>query len=298
MKKYAYYLAWAIALHLGLLLMFVIGAAPKTKPLQKAEPEIIEAAVLDEDKIIQQVEKLKQKQQARQRRLAEQKQREQQLLEQARRKRLQEERKIRELAEKQKQQALALKKKQAELKRKQAEEKARLESLKKQQAEARKKLERQRLAREKAQRDAEKQRQKALARKKAEEKRKAELARKKAEQARQAELARQREAAAAKTRAKAAQQMTIRASRAIQQKVNNSWIRPMTSSKGLRCTVRVKLLPSGDVMDVRVLKSSGDPIFDRSAENAVRKASPLPVPKDRTVFNQNFRTFTFVFKPE
>ncbi len=291
MKKYAYYLAWAIALHLGLLLLFVIGAAPQTETLQKPEPEIIEAAVLDEDKVIQQVEKLKQKQQARQRQIAEQKQREQRLLEQARRKRLQEERKIRELAEKQKQQALALKKQQAE-------EKARLERLKKQQAEARKKLERQRLAREKAQREAEKKRKAALARKKAEQQRQAELARKKAEQARQAELVRQREAAAAQARAQAVRQMTIRASRAIQQKVNNSWIRPMTSRKGLRCTVRVKLLPSGDVMDVRVLKSSGDPVFDRSAENAVRKASPLPVPKDRAVFNQNFRTFTFVFKPE
>jgi len=47
-----------------------------------------------------------------------------------------------------------------------------------------------------------------------------------------------------------------------------------------------------------VIGSSGDPIFDRSAENAVRKASPLPVPQDRNLFNQEFRVFTFVFKPE
>jgi colicin import membrane protein len=51
-------------------------------------------------------------------------------------------------------------------------------------------------------------------------------------------------------------------------------------------------------MDAVVVNSSGDDIFDRSAENAVRKASPLPVPQDRNLFSQNFRVFTFIFKPE
>nr|WP_305906707.1 cell envelope integrity protein TolA [Methylomarinum sp. Ch1-1]MDP4519406.1 cell envelope integrity protein TolA [Methylomarinum sp. Ch1-1] len=132
----------------------------------------------------------------------------------------------------------------------------------------------------------------------AEEKRKQELlAKQKAEQARREELARQ-QAEAAKAKAEQDRQATITATAAIQRKVNNSWIRPMTSSKGLSCTVQVKLLASGDVMDASVVKSSGDSVFDRSAENAVRKASPLPVPKDRTLFSRNFRTFTFVFKPE
>ena len=72
----------------------------------------------------------------------------------------------------------------------------------------------------------------------------------------------------------------------------------MSATQGLKCTIQVKLLPSGEVMDAVVVGSSGDPVFDRSAENAVRKASPLPVPQDRAVFNQSFRVFTFVFKPE
>jgi colicin import membrane protein len=46
------------------------------------------------------------------------------------------------------------------------------------------------------------------------------------------------------------------------------------------------------------VSSSGDAVFDRSAENAVRKASPLPVPQDKVLFNKDFRVFAFVFKPE
>jgi colicin import membrane protein len=66
----------------------------------------------------------------------------------------------------------------------------------------------------------------------------------------------------------------------------------------LKCTIQVKLLPSGEVMDAVVVSSSGDAVFDRSAENAVRKASPLPVPQDKVLFNKDFRVFAFVFKPE
>jgi colicin import membrane protein len=84
----------------------------------------------------------------------------------------------------------------------------------------------------------------------------------------------------------------------IARKVAGAWTRPINATQGLRCTIQVKLLASGDVMDAVVIGSSGDPIFDRSAENAVRKASPLPVPQDRNLFNQEFRVFTFVFKPE
>ena len=72
----------------------------------------------------------------------------------------------------------------------------------------------------------------------------------------------------------------------------------MSATQGLKCTIQVKLLPSGEVIEATVINSSGDVVFDRSAENAVNKASPLPVPQDKALFNDEFRTFTFVFKPE
>ena len=86
------------------------------------------------------------------------------------------------------------------------------------------------------------------------------------------------------------------AKRLITRKVNRNWIRPASVEAGLECIIRVKLVPGGDVMDASVIKSSGNVIFDRSAENAVRKASPLPVPSDPYVFAK-FRAFNFLFKP-
>jgi colicin import membrane protein len=43
----------------------------------------------------------------------------------------------------------------------------------------------------------------------------------------------------------------------------------------------VKLLPTGQVVDVRPLKPSGNPAYDEAVERAIRKSSPLPLPDDR-----------------
>ena len=85
---------------------------------------------------------------------------------------------------------------------------------------------------------------------------------------------------------------------AIQKKVEHSWIRPATANEGLKCTIKVKLMSDGTVISAEVISSSGDEIFDRSAENAVQKASPLPVPNDKELFTQEFRSFQFLFNPK
>lgn len=46
---------------------------------------------------------------------------------------------------------------------------------------------------------------------------------------------------------------------------------------------RVALFPNGDVRDVTLLRGSGQPAYDREMENAIRKASPLPLPNEREV---------------
>jgi colicin import membrane protein len=56
-------------------------------------------------------------------------------------------------------------------------------------------------------------------------------------------------------------------------------------------------MPGGEVMGVEIVKSSGDATYDRQAENAVRKASPLPVPEEARLF-QKFRRFNLVFSPQ
>ena len=85
-------------------------------------------------------------------------------------------------------------------------------------------------------------------------------------------------------------------STAIRNLLYQSWI-DLPGMKGLSCTLRVTTIPGGEVVGVEVVKSSGDATFDRQAENGVRKASPLPVPEDRRLYEQSFRRFKFVFKP-
>ena len=82
----------------------------------------------------------------------------------------------------------------------------------------------------------------------------------------------------------------------IKQKVTRNWLQPAGSREGMSCTVAVNLMPGGDVLNARVINSSGDPIFDRSVESAVLKASPLPLPPDAALFDQ-FRELKFVFNP-
>ncbi len=45
---------------------------------------------------------------------------------------------------------------------------------------------------------------------------------------------------------------------------------------------RVTQLPSGEVIDVRLMKSSGNPQLDAAVERAIRKSSPLPIPEGRS----------------
>ncbi len=60
----------------------------------------------------------------------------------------------------------------------------------------------------------------------------------------------------------------------------------------LTVTLQIKLMPGGTVFEITCLE--GDPIPCKAAEVAVRKAEPLPVPKDLDVFNE-IRTLNLNF---
>lgn len=291
-KKYGLSFGIAVTMHLAIIALFGLNLTSDSELVkQKTVPEIIQASILDDDKIQQEADRLKAKEKNKQsknlkqqKKLENNRKKEQQLLLNAKKKRLQEEKKAKVL--KQKAKELEKKNKQLAIK-----EKQKVEKIKQQ-----KTLEAKRLAKIKAENLAEKKRLDDL-RHAEEEKQQVLLARQQAEAAKKA-AAEKAKAAAEKAKAEHNRQATITATTAIQRKVNNRWIRPLSSIKGLNCTIRVKLLPSGDVMNASVVRSSGDSIFDRSAENAVRKASPLPVPKDRALFTKKYRSFTFEFKPE
>ena len=82
----------------------------------------------------------------------------------------------------------------------------------------------------------------------------------------------------------------------IQNAVTGAFVYPDMKA-GLKCTLFVRVVAGGEVVEARVTESSGNPVFDRQAENAVRKASPLPVPDEARLFQQ-MREFKFVFAPE
>ena len=84
----------------------------------------------------------------------------------------------------------------------------------------------------------------------------------------------------------------------IKQAIIEAWSRPPSARLGMQARLRVDLVPSGDLLAVTILESSGNSAFDRSAEVAVRKVGRFEVPKETRLFERNFRRFTLLFKPE
>jgi len=86
--------------------------------------------------------------------------------------------------------------------------------------------------------------------------------------------------------------------RGIYEAVVANWSRPPSARNRMEAKLLVELVPTGDVVSVTVLESSGNAAFDRSAEAAVRKADRFEVPEDPDVFEEHFRRFTLLFRPE
>jgi colicin import membrane protein len=82
---------------------------------------------------------------------------------------------------------------------------------------------------------------------------------------------------------------------AIQQKIQQNWIRPASAVSGLECVVEVRQIPGGEVVGASIARCNGDAAVQRSIEAAVFKASPLPVPDNPMLFDRNLR---IIFKPE
>lgn len=84
----------------------------------------------------------------------------------------------------------------------------------------------------------------------------------------------------------------------IYQAVVSNWSRPPSARNRMEAELLVELVPTGDVVSVTVVESSGNAAFDRSAEAAVRKARRFEVPKEPDIFEEHFRRFTLLFRPE
>ena len=83
---------------------------------------------------------------------------------------------------------------------------------------------------------------------------------------------------------------------AIKEQVSKNWSEPGDFS-GLSVAFLVKVDRQGNVLSVKMTRSSGNARLDESAENAIFKASPLPFPGEAR-FYEYLKEFNFVFKPE
>jgi colicin import membrane protein len=320
----------AIALHVFLIVLLVTDTSTQrpvlTKevqntpglelPMASAPKEIVKAVSVDNKQVMETVNRLKQER-AQQKQAEINKQRElNRQLESAKQQRIQEQKQLAKLKEEANKIAIA-RKKQAE------EEKKHLKELAEQKAKEAKRIEELKKQNEQLVKQQEQEAKKLaeLNKKKAEEKAKAdklhaekELAEKKAkaekvkeaEEARAAELAKadaerkKQEAAAAQ--ANAEQQARIagevdKYKALIVNAIGRNWILPENVNSSLSSQFRIRLAPDGAVLEVSLTRSSGDPLLDRSAQTAIYKASPLPVPTDAEAFNV-FRDISLTVRPE
>ncbi|CBL46865.1 TolA protein [gamma proteobacterium HdN1] len=84
----------------------------------------------------------------------------------------------------------------------------------------------------------------------------------------------------------------------IRSDIERRWSRPPLARNGMQVTLRLFLIPGGELSDVQVVQSSGNIAFDRSALAAVQKAGRFVVPSDPAEFDRNFRQFTVLFNPD
>jgi TonB family protein len=87
---------------------------------------------------------------------------------------------------------------------------------------------------------------------------------------------------------------------AIAMAIEDNWSRPPSARRDMQVVLRIQLIPTGEVVGVSVLKSSGDQAFDRSAINAVNKAGKFPevAAAPPQVFESRLRSLQLVFRPE
>jgi colicin import membrane protein len=295
-------LYYSVLAHAILIIVFVVGIdwRSSTPVMPAGAPQVMTAKAIDADKVLAQG---RQPQQPEKQKQDDAKRKD----EEARRKVREEEQKLKNLREQQEQEKRKVveEQKRAETEKKtkaEAEKKAKAEAEKKAKAEAEKKAKAE--AEKKAKAEAEKK-----AKAEAEKKAKAEAEKKaKAEAERKAKEEAARKAAAEKALADAlaaeeaegqaladATELQRWLGR-IQAAVQGGFVYPPGLPPGLKCKLLVRIVPGGDVVAASVVESSGNAVFDRQAETAVRKAAPLPVPAEARLFNQ-MREFYFTFDP-
>ena len=96
----------------------------------------------------------------------------------------------------------------------------------------------------------------------------------------------------------ASEQAAMSHMQAIRLAIIRAWSRPPSARNGMQARLQIMLAPTGELLSVALLDSSGNAAFDRSTEQAVRRVRRFEVPDDRRLFEAEFRRFTMLFRPE
>ena len=290
-KKAFYY---ALTLHLSLIILLLFEPHFQSSQYSidiQAEKQVenshaiqtVQAVSVTAEELEQRVAELEQEKKQKLQKEQQHQQKLRQAAEKARQTRLAEERRLKKMKQEAEQIAIARKRRAEDEARKQkklaeqraieqkklAELKKEHESLKKEEEQARKQIE------EKKRQDAVAQQEKEKAAREASER-----------------LAREEAANAARVAGEVDKYKAL-----ILQSISRQWILPENVDQGLASQFRIRLAPDGMVLSVNLLKSSGDSVLDRSAQTAIFKASPLPVPSDPAAFKL-FRTIRLTVRPE
>ncbi len=292
----------AIGLHIILLSTFFIAVSPEAKTITPPPVVIIQATELTfAPSAAAEARAKQQKAEAdRKKREAEEKKRQEEAKKKAEEQKKREEAKKK--AEEKKKQEEA--KKKAEAKRqanlKKAED-AKKQAMAEAKAEADKKAE----AEAKAESEAKAEvieKQAALEAERQEKEKALEEAFKQAEAEARAleELKKKEEAELAVLNALASEKAAANVLDAMTTRITRAWRRPVAFKGGLEVYLRMSLASNGELVDVRVVKTSGDVLFDRSALTAVQRAAPFDEVKqfDAATFEEKFRSLTVKFRPE
>lgn len=95
-----------------------------------------------------------------------------------------------------------------------------------------------------------------------------------------------------------AEQASMTYVQAIRRAISREWTRPPSARNGMVARIMLHLAPTGELLSVELVTSSGNVHYDRSVERAIRKVRRFEVPKDRRLFEAEFRQFTILFRPE
>lgn len=311
-QKYPKSFAAAIGFHLLVFAFFVLSFdwTHKPEPFQP-EVDVVQAVAVNEKDVQAELDKLKAIEDAKKKKEDDRVKKLQSDAEKAKREREKEQQRLKQLEKERKKEAERKKRLEQERKREEAEKRRVEKERKRAEAEVRKAEEKRKAAERAA---AEERRKAEEARKQAEaERKRAEEAARKAKEeaerkARQEELRKQRaeearllreQMLAEEARIKAAAQKArssaiTRHTALVKSRIEGHWNK-VGLRKNLSCIVQIRLIPTGDVIGVSFVRPSGDAKFDKSVQDAILRAQPLPMPEDKSLVSE-FRNIELEFK--